>query len=236
MRNICSAGIHARESEIATASHVATPSTKGESHAPCRDRPDVPSAARGPRDRGLGARRSVAGRGRIYARAALRGGEAQGRRKEVRREAADAVGTCAGDAASLDAVVDACVATYLDAILLTTTSTTVPSITTTSTTSTTTSTIPPTTLPLFNEQEPNDTVVTATNLGDLDAAAVGAISPASDVDYFMFTLSSVSDIRIETFDGDGPGNSDLIDTQITLFTGDGLTQLATDDDLGIGSR
>jgi cysteine-rich repeat protein len=88
------------------------------------------------------------------------------------------------------------------------------------------------------ETEPNNTVATANVLslvgttGHMNAM----IKPLADQDYFSFTLTQISDVKIATFDGSGvtcTGAGSDHDTQIYLFAPNGTTQLATDDDGGI---
>jgi cysteine-rich repeat protein len=86
-----------------------------------------------------------------------------------------------------------------------------------------------------NEIEPNNTPAQALANGSFpfNQLWAGAITPLADNDYYLITIPTTSDLRIETFDGNGPGSCVTIDTQIYLYASNGTTQLATDDDLGI---
>jgi cysteine-rich repeat protein len=88
---------------------------------------------------------------------------------------------------------------------------------------------------LVNEVEANDTSATANGPYTTHALIAAAINPATDVDYFAITLSAVSDIKIETYDGNGPGSCDNVDTVATLYGTDGTTVLVTKDDGGIAA-
>jgi cysteine-rich repeat protein len=90
-------------------------------------------------------------------------------------------------------------------------------------------------LELLAETEPNNTPATANGPYTAHALIGAALSPANDVDYFAVQVASVSDIRIETFDGNGPGSCVNLDTVATLYGTDGTTVLATEDDGGIGT-
>ncbi|MDX9721921.1 MAG: DUF4215 domain-containing protein, partial [Myxococcota bacterium] len=89
------------------------------------------------------------------------------------------------------------------------------------------------------ETEPNNTVATANPIPLAGGAGQikGSVRPVADQDYFRFTLSSLSDVRIETFDGSGSptcsGTGDH-DTWLELIGTDGSTVLVTDDDGGEG--
>jgi cysteine-rich repeat protein len=85
-----------------------------------------------------------------------------------------------------------------------------------------------------DETEPNDTAAQATSAGVPFTLKRGAINPGSDVDWYAFTITTTSDVVIETFDGSGPGScASPIDTIATLYAADGSTVLATQDDQGI---
>jgi cysteine-rich repeat protein len=89
-----------------------------------------------------------------------------------------------------------------------------------------------------NEIEPNDTVAQATANGPFATNMLwaGGIGPVgSDSDYFMITLPTTVDLKIETFDGTGPNNCAAIDTLIAFFAPNGTTQLASDDDDGVNA-
>lgn len=88
-------------------------------------------------------------------------------------------------------------------------------------------------LELAFEVEPNDDARTATGPFSPHVLVEGAISPREDVDHFSFTLGAISDVRIETFDGDGPGSCVAVDTVVALYDERGR-ELAREDDGGIG--
>jgi cysteine-rich repeat protein len=84
------------------------------------------------------------------------------------------------------------------------------------------------------EAEPNDTAATANGPYAKHALVEGSVSPATDVDYFAIHLDHVSDLKIETFDANGPGSCEGIDTVATLYGTNGATPLAIRDGGGIG--
>ena len=87
----------------------------------------------------------------------------------------------------------------------------------------------------YIEQEPNDSLATANNVGSYsapgDAFLVdGAINPAADQDWFAFTVSDAAQMRISVF---GRPNSDPpADSFLELFDSGG-NLLASDDDSNI---
>ena len=87
------------------------------------------------------------------------------------------------------------------------------------------------------EIEPNDTPDQALTNGAYPIGQIwkGAIKPIGDPDFYLVQLNSTSDLKIETFDGNGPGTCVGIDTKAFLFASDGTTQLAVDDDTGINN-
>jgi cysteine-rich repeat protein len=88
----------------------------------------------------------------------------------------------------------------------------------------------------FPEVEPNDTPATAGGPLVTRAPAQGTIDPVGDKDYYSFTLTARSDVRLETFDLTGVGHcATTVDTLIRLFAADGTTELGSDDDDGPGS-
>jgi cysteine-rich repeat protein len=92
-------------------------------------------------------------------------------------------------------------------------------------------------LELDCETEPNNTSATADVLTLVGTTGhmKGRIMPLADQDYFSFTLTQFSDVKIATFDGSGvtcTGAGDH-DTVIYMYAPNGTTQLATDDDGGI---
>ncbi|WP_441289569.1 DVUA0089 family protein [Sorangium sp. KYC3313] len=88
------------------------------------------------------------------------------------------------------------------------------------------------------EIEPNSTPAEAEANGAVAPGALvsGAIEPDSDVDLFALRLTTVSDLRLETFDSSGPARcAEGVDTVLSLLSPDGATVLASDDDGGIGA-
>ncbi|MEI8254254.1 MAG: DVUA0089 family protein [Deltaproteobacteria bacterium] len=83
------------------------------------------------------------------------------------------------------------------------------------------------------EIEPNGTSARANGPTAL-AGYVASIRPIADLDYFTLTLTTYSDIRLETLEGLSNTTCASIDTQVRLFAADGTTQLAFDDDSGPG--
>lgn len=87
----------------------------------------------------------------------------------------------------------------------------------------------------YIEQEPNNSLATANNVGSYqapgDAFLVdGSISPLTDQDWFCFTVSGASQMRIAIY---GRPNSDPpADSFLELFDGSG-NLLASDDDSNI---
>jgi cysteine-rich repeat protein len=90
---------------------------------------------------------------------------------------------------------------------------------------------------VVTELEPNDTPAQALTNGAFPVGQLwqGAITPIGDPDFYLVHLNTTSDLRIETFDGNGPGTCVTIDTKAFLFASDGTTQLAVDDDAGINN-
>jgi cysteine-rich repeat protein len=86
-----------------------------------------------------------------------------------------------------------------------------------------------------NEIEPNNTSAQATANGPFPTNKLwaGAITPAGDVDYYEITLVKAADLKIQTFDQNGPGNCASIDTILDLWASNGTTNLAHNDDGGI---
>lgn len=83
-----------------------------------------------------------------------------------------------------------------------------------------------------SETEPNDTLQTADTLPSIERHFQGSIDLLGDVDVVRFTLTTTSDVRLETFDGSGATCVDA-DTFLELLGPDG-TSLAWDDDSGQG--
>ncbi|MEO7327879.1 MAG: DUF4215 domain-containing protein, partial [Minicystis sp.] len=66
----------------------------------------------------------------------------------------------------------------------------------------------------------------------------GTIIPIGDNDYFKFTLTAGADVKIQTFDGTGAatcGGAGDHDTVIYLYGPDGVTQLSSNDQGGLGN-
>ena len=93
------------------------------------------------------------------------------------------------------------------------------------------------TIEVVNEIEPNDTPAQALVNGTFPANQLwaGAITPLGDNDYYLLHLTKTADLKIESFDGNGPGSCNAIDTVIYLYAANGTTQLAMDDDSGVNS-
>jgi cysteine-rich repeat protein len=85
------------------------------------------------------------------------------------------------------------------------------------------------------ESEPNDACGTADGPLAAPTGFIGAISPAGDVDFFAFTLTTRSSVRVETFTGSTPGACTAADTVIELRGTDCTTVLGSDDDDGINA-
>jgi len=85
------------------------------------------------------------------------------------------------------------------------------------------------------EIEPNNTPAQAlaNPLFPANQLWKGAITPLGDNDYYRIHLNATSDLRIQTFDGNGPGNCVSTDTVIYLYASNGTTQLASNDEGGI---
>jgi cysteine-rich repeat protein len=60
------------------------------------------------------------------------------------------------------------------------------------------------------------------------------IMPIGDIDYLAISVTSVVDLKLETFQGFTVGSCASIDTQMQLLAANGQTQLAYDDDGGLG--
>ncbi|NUP05869.1 MAG: DUF4215 domain-containing protein [Polyangiaceae bacterium] len=86
-----------------------------------------------------------------------------------------------------------------------------------------------------NEVEPNDASGTATALNVPGNVNCGAVNPGTDLDFWSFTTTSVTDVRLETFDPTGTACGSSIDTVIELRGTNGTTVLASDDEDGISS-
>jgi hypothetical protein len=86
----------------------------------------------------------------------------------------------------------------------------------------------------IKESEPNNTPATATRLTTTTTcfAALGAISPGGDLDYFSFTAPPGS--RLWALVDTGASNASR-DSILTLFAPDGTTQIEQDDNGGVGT-
>lgn len=84
------------------------------------------------------------------------------------------------------------------------------------------------------EVEPNGTAAEALVQGPFPIGELiaGSITPETDADVFAIDVASVSDVRVETFGGSGPGACAGADTFVELLGPDGATVLAEDDDDG----
>jgi len=96
------------------------------------------------------------------------------------------------------------------------------------------------TLELKPETEPNNTCASSNGPYTLDSLTgytivSGDVTPAGDIDWTSFTLTSYADVKFETFDQNGPGTCATIDTLIQLVGPDCSTVLGSDDEDGIGS-
>ena len=86
--------------------------------------------------------------------------------------------------------------------------------------------------PGSSEVEPNDTFATANGPLVNNVQSCAAINPAGDDDFWSFTVAALSDVSLETFDGNGnQACTSTHDTQIFLLDTNGTTQLATNDDI-----
>jgi cysteine-rich repeat protein len=91
----------------------------------------------------------------------------------------------------------------------------------------------------FPETEANNSTTAANALPTPRLAAPqriplkvrGAITPSADADVFRITLPAAADLRLDTFDGNGPTSCSGIDTQLELLAENG-EMLASDDDSG----
>ncbi len=90
-------------------------------------------------------------------------------------------------------------------------------------------------LELLAEVEPNN--LCGVGLGTYSAPVLlsGAITPVADQDWFAFQVPGVADVKIESFDGNGPSSCVGIDNEMFLFKSDCTTLLAYDDQDGINS-
>jgi cysteine-rich repeat protein len=88
------------------------------------------------------------------------------------------------------------------------------------------------------ETEPNGTCAEASgpyNPAEQITLLAGAIQPANEFDFFKIVVPARADLRIETFDGFGPGSCESTDTRIELRAENCTTVLASDDDDGLNA-
>ena len=87
-----------------------------------------------------------------------------------------------------------------------------------------------------NESEPNETSATASGpVTPGTFLACGSIASAIDTDVYAVTVGAEADLKIETFDENGPPSCmSPHDTKLVLRAADGSTILASDDDGGPG--
>ncbi|MBI4511957.1 MAG: DUF4215 domain-containing protein [Deltaproteobacteria bacterium] len=85
---------------------------------------------------------------------------------------------------------------------------------------------------ILMESESNNTYTTANNLGHAPSLVQGSINPSDDEDWYRFVLRSTSDLRVTTYDGNGPPSCVSTDTRIYLYDSDGTSLRAEDDDDG----
>jgi cysteine-rich repeat protein len=83
------------------------------------------------------------------------------------------------------------------------------------------------------EVEPNGTAATASGPFAPEIIIEGAIGPIGDQDYYAITIPATADLRIETFDANGPVTCAGIDTLVDLYAPNGTTLLVNDDDDGV---
>jgi hypothetical protein len=82
----------------------------------------------------------------------------------------------------------------------------------------------------LQELEPNDNAEAALSISP-PANAAGALASASDRDWYAVEVEGAGTLTAET---SGPGDSSTIDTTLVLYDGDGVSQLARDEDGGGG--
>ncbi len=89
----------------------------------------------------------------------------------------------------------------------------------------------------LSESEPNGTSATADGPVTLGVLNCASITPSGDDDFWSFTIAGQAQVVIETFDGNGQqACTNAQDTHIFLFDTDGVTQIASNDDIGPGDR
>jgi cysteine-rich repeat protein len=86
-------------------------------------------------------------------------------------------------------------------------------------------------LPPTMEVEPNDTPGTASGPLVPGSISGGALSTASDVDLYRFTLTAITDVAVEVFDESGPEScKGGIDPNVAVLDAQGATVAYDDDD------
>ena len=90
------------------------------------------------------------------------------------------------------------------------------------------------------ETEANNTCATANGPFTLSAVGSskllsGAITPIGDQDWYSFTLPSYADVKLETYDANGPVTCASIDTVMDLYAADCVTLLVSQDQGGVGN-
>ncbi|APR87157.1 Multiple EGF-like-domain protein 3 precursor [Minicystis rosea] len=89
-----------------------------------------------------------------------------------------------------------------------------------------------------HETEPNDTCGATAN-GPValppNALLAGTSASTSDHDWFAITIPNYADLQLQTFDADGPGYCDTIDTEVRLYNSSCTALGAADDQGGINS-
>jgi cysteine-rich repeat protein len=89
--------------------------------------------------------------------------------------------------------------------------------------------------PVIRESETNDGAATADGPLAEDNYLHGSISPLGDQDFYRFDVPAHADLHLEIFDTRGPGNCDLLGTQLELRSADGSVVLAQDAAGGLGN-
>jgi cysteine-rich repeat protein len=95
-------------------------------------------------------------------------------------------------------------------------------------------------LECINEVEPNGTAVTAngpfTPTNELGSFHCGAVNALADADFYRIDLTATADLRIETFDLNGPSLcSGNFATVVQLRASDGVTVLASNSTAGVNN-
>jgi cysteine-rich repeat protein len=85
-----------------------------------------------------------------------------------------------------------------------------------------------------SEVEPNNFAAQANAVAALPVSVLAQIRPRTDMDYFAFTVTAGTRLRLQTFDASGV-TCDAVDTYLELCDTDGVTALASSDDGGGGT-